>query len=131
MDRIVGLDQVSTGENSGPVNFGAAGLKTKKGMFRTVGQLYKESLTKLMATLRNTNPNFLRCIIPNHEKRVRHKEWVRVETLAQKIKWMEMGVNVLNNYRFFTKIMYYYFSFVLFPVSIRLVSCPPTWFWTS
>ncbi|ROL49888.1 Myosin-10 [Anabarilius grahami] len=69
MERIVGLDQVSSGENSGPVNFGAAGLKTKKGMFRTVGQLYKESLTKLMATLRNTNPNFLRCIIPNHEKK--------------------------------------------------------------
>ncbi|XP_056299580.1 myosin-10 isoform X2 [Pseudoliparis swirei] len=69
MDRIVGLDQVSSGDNSGPVNFGASGLKTKKGMFRTVGQLYKESLTKLMATLRNTNPNFLRCIIPNHEKR--------------------------------------------------------------
>lgn len=71
VDRIVGLDQVSSGENSGPVTFGAAGLKTKKGMFRTVGQLYKESLAKLMATLRNTNPNFLRCIIPNHEKRVR------------------------------------------------------------
>ncbi|XP_071402203.1 myosin-10 [Centroberyx affinis] len=69
VERIVGLDQVSSGENSGPVTFGAAGLKTKKGMFRTVGQLYKESLTKLMATLRNTNPNFLRCIIPNHEKR--------------------------------------------------------------
>uniref|UniRef100_A0A3P9KFX2 Myosin, heavy chain 14, non-muscle n=1 Tax=Oryzias latipes TaxID=8090 RepID=A0A3P9KFX2_ORYLA len=67
--KIVGLDQVSSGESSGPVTFGAAGLKTKKGMFRTVGQLYKESLTKLMATLRNTNPNFLRCIIPNHEKR--------------------------------------------------------------
>lgn len=49
--------------------FGSA-YKTKKGMFRTVGQLYKESLTKLMATLRNTNPNFVRCIIPNHEKRV-------------------------------------------------------------
>ncbi|XP_063344717.1 myosin-10 isoform X5 [Pelmatolapia mariae] len=69
VDRIVGLDQVSSGESSAPVTFGAAGLKTKKGMFRTVGQLYKESLTKLMATLRNTNPNFLRCIIPNHEKR--------------------------------------------------------------
>uniref|UniRef100_A0A3Q3EWP1 Myosin-10-like n=1 Tax=Kryptolebias marmoratus TaxID=37003 RepID=A0A3Q3EWP1_KRYMA len=68
VDRIVGLDQVSSGESSGPVTFGS-GLKTKKGMFRTVGQLYKESLTKLMATLRNTNPNFLRCIIPNHEKR--------------------------------------------------------------
>ncbi|MEQ2211383.1 hypothetical protein XENOCAPTIV_028863 [Xenoophorus captivus] len=71
VDRIVSLDQVSTGESSGPVPFGTAGLKTKKGMFRTVGQLYKESLTKLMATLRNTNPNFLRCIIPNHEKRSR------------------------------------------------------------
>ncbi|XP_051576348.1 myosin-10-like [Myxocyprinus asiaticus] len=68
VERIVGLDQVSSGEGSGKVNFGA-GLKTKKGMFRTVGQLYKESLAKLMATLRNTNPNFLRCIIPNHEKR--------------------------------------------------------------
>uniref|UniRef100_A0A8C7J6R1 Myosin, heavy chain 14, non-muscle n=1 Tax=Oncorhynchus kisutch TaxID=8019 RepID=A0A8C7J6R1_ONCKI len=68
VERPVGLDQVSNDTNSGPVNFGA-GLKTKKGMFRTVGQLYKESLTKLMATLRNTNPNFLRCIIPNHEKK--------------------------------------------------------------
>lgn len=72
MERPVGLDQVSNDTNSGPVNFGA-GLKTKKGMFRTVGQLYKESLTKLMATLRNTNPNFLRCIIPNHEKKVREE----------------------------------------------------------
>ncbi|KAK7157386.1 hypothetical protein R3I93_008770 [Phoxinus phoxinus] len=69
VERIVGLEQGSSGENSGPVTFGAAGFKTKKGMFRTVGQLYKESLTKLMATLRNTNPNFLRCIIPNHEKK--------------------------------------------------------------
>lgn len=45
--------------------------KTKKGMFRTVGQLYKEQLGKLMTTLHNTTPNFVRCIIPNHEKRVR------------------------------------------------------------
>ncbi|XP_023205287.1 myosin-10 isoform X1 [Xiphophorus maculatus] len=64
-DRIVGLDQVA-GMNE--TAFGAA-YKTKKGMFRTVGQLYKEQLSKLMATLRNTNPNFVRCIIPNHEKR--------------------------------------------------------------
>ncbi|KAF3846928.1 hypothetical protein F7725_004006 [Dissostichus mawsoni] len=66
VDRIVGLDQVS-GMNE--TAFGAA-YKTKKGMFRTVGQLYKEQLSKLMATLRNTNPNFVRCIIPNHEKRI-------------------------------------------------------------
>ena len=46
-------------------------FKTRKGMFRTVGQLYKEQLGKLMTTLRNTTPNFVRCIIPNHEKRVR------------------------------------------------------------
>uniref|UniRef100_A0A6Q2X6P9 Myosin, heavy chain 10, non-muscle n=1 Tax=Esox lucius TaxID=8010 RepID=A0A6Q2X6P9_ESOLU len=65
VDRIVGLDQVA---GMAETAFGAT-YKTKKGMFRTVGQLYKESLTKLMATLRNTNPNFVRCIIPNHEKR--------------------------------------------------------------
>ena len=51
----------------------AFGQRTRKGMFRTVGQLYKEQLSKLMVTLRNTNPNFVRCIIPNHEKRVRGK----------------------------------------------------------
>lgn len=45
------------------------GARTRKGMFRTVSQLYKEQLAKLMDTLRNTNPNFVRCIIPNHEKR--------------------------------------------------------------
>ncbi|XP_056399820.1 myosin-10-like isoform X3 [Hyla sarda] len=66
IDRIVGLDQMTgMAEMSG---FGSS-YKTKKGMFRTVGQLYKESLSKLMSTLRNTNPNFVRCIIPNHEKR--------------------------------------------------------------
>uniref|UniRef100_UPI00358E9046 myosin-10-like isoform X1 n=1 Tax=Myxine glutinosa TaxID=7769 RepID=UPI00358E9046 len=64
VDRIVGLDQVAGMESA----FGTS-YKTRKGMFRTVGQLYKEQLTKLMATLRNTNPNFVRCIIPNHEKR--------------------------------------------------------------
>ncbi|KAG7491612.1 hypothetical protein MATL_G00005540 [Megalops atlanticus] len=64
VDRIVGLDQVAGMSDSMPGAF-----KTRKGMFRTVGQLYKESLSKLMTTLRNTNPNFVRCIIPNHEKK--------------------------------------------------------------
>uniref|UniRef100_A0A6P7G1J3 Myosin heavy chain, non-muscle isoform X2 n=1 Tax=Diabrotica virgifera virgifera TaxID=50390 RepID=A0A6P7G1J3_DIAVI len=40
-----------------------------KGMFRTVSYLYKEQLANLMVTLRNTNPNFVRCIIPNHDKK--------------------------------------------------------------
>ncbi len=61
--EIVGLGATAANETS----FGA---RTRKGMFRTVGQLYKEQLTKLMQTLNNTNPNFVRCIIPNHEKKV-------------------------------------------------------------
>ncbi|XP_076871423.1 myosin-11a isoform X2 [Brachyhypopomus gauderio] len=64
-DRVVGLETIAKmSESSTP-----SSSKTKKGMFRTVGQLYKESLAKLMTTLHNTQPNFVRCIIPNHEKR--------------------------------------------------------------
>uniref|UniRef100_A0A8C5FDE6 Myosin, heavy chain 11b, smooth muscle n=1 Tax=Gadus morhua TaxID=8049 RepID=A0A8C5FDE6_GADMO len=55
LGRVVGLETIN---------------KSKKGMFRTVGQLHKESLGRLMTTLNNTQPNFIRCIIPNHEKRV-------------------------------------------------------------
>ncbi|XP_034088748.1 myosin-11-like isoform X2 [Gymnodraco acuticeps] len=63
VDRVVGLETMTKmSESSAPT-------KSKKGMFRTVGQLYKESLGKLMTTLHNTQPNFVRCIIPNHEKR--------------------------------------------------------------
>merc|ERR1719225_154896 len=60
--EIVGMAQQAMSDTQ----FGA---RTRKGMFRTVSQLYKEQLGKLMVTLRNTNPNFVRCIIPNHEKR--------------------------------------------------------------
>lgn len=44
-------------------------IKGKGGQFRTVGQLYKEQLGSLMATLNATTPHFVRCIIPNHKKR--------------------------------------------------------------
>merc|ERR1719430_1065277 len=60
--EIVGMAQQAMSDTQ----FGA---RTKKGMFRTVSQHYKDQLSKLMITLRNTNPNFVRCIIPNHEKR--------------------------------------------------------------
>uniref|UniRef100_A0A8B9LX90 Myosin-11-like n=1 Tax=Astyanax mexicanus TaxID=7994 RepID=A0A8B9LX90_ASTMX len=65
VDRVVGLEQIAKMSDSSM----PSSSKTKKGMFRTVGQLYKESLAKLMTTLHNTQPNFVRCIIPNHEKR--------------------------------------------------------------
>ncbi|CAD6199075.1 unnamed protein product [Caenorhabditis auriculariae] len=58
---------LSATENSDNGIFGAR--VQKKGMFRTVSQLYKDQLSRLMSTLANTNPHFVRCIIPNHEKR--------------------------------------------------------------
>ncbi|KAG7248937.1 hypothetical protein CRUP_036678, partial [Coryphaenoides rupestris] len=63
--EVVGLETIAKMSDSST----PSSSKTKKGMFRTVGQLYKESLAKLMVTLHNTQPNFVRCIIPNHEKR--------------------------------------------------------------
>jgi len=43
--------------------------RVKKGLFRTVAQRHKEQLTSLMAQLHSTHPHFVRCIIPNHQKR--------------------------------------------------------------
>ncbi|KAH0604680.1 uncharacterized protein H6S33_006348 [Morchella sextelata] len=43
--------------------------RVKKGLFRTVAQRHKEQLTSLMAQLNSTHPHFVRCIIPNHQKR--------------------------------------------------------------
>ncbi len=40
-----------------------------RGVMRTVAYIYKEQLSALMFTLNNTNPHFVRCIIPNHSKR--------------------------------------------------------------
>lgn len=65
--EIVGLAQQA--QFTQDTTFGSSTRSTRKGMFRTVSQLYKEQLSKLMITLRNTNPNFVRCIIPNHEKK--------------------------------------------------------------
>ncbi|KAL2914326.1 class II myosin [Polyrhizophydium stewartii] len=42
---------------------------TKKGSFRTVAQRHKEGLQSLMSQLYSTQPHFVRCIIPNEEKK--------------------------------------------------------------
>lgn len=76
VDRLVGLETMAKMAKSDSAAPTAS--KSKKGMFRTVGQLYKESLGKLMKTLHNTQPNFVRCIIPNHEKRVCHSKYQNI-----------------------------------------------------
>lgn len=43
-------------------------LAIKKGAFKTVAQSHKESLRWLMDTLKETQPHFVRCILPNMEK---------------------------------------------------------------
>lgn len=43
----------------------------KKGAFRTVAQRHKEQLSSLMNQLYSTEPHFVRCIIPNEEKKPR------------------------------------------------------------
>ncbi|KAF8320349.1 nonmuscle myosin heavy chain b [Clavulina sp. PMI_390] len=59
-------DYVEPGES-----FGIAALKkrVKKGAFRTVGQRHKEQLVNLMTQLNATQPHFVRCIVPNSEKK--------------------------------------------------------------
>ncbi|PIA14776.1 hypothetical protein COEREDRAFT_65196, partial [Coemansia reversa NRRL 1564] len=41
----------------------------KRGAFRTVAQRHKDQLNLLMAQLNSTQPHFVRCILPNSEKR--------------------------------------------------------------
>ncbi|KAG0439125.1 putative myosin heavy chain [Dictyocoela muelleri] len=40
----------------------------KKGYFRTLSQKHKEQLSILMKNLMNTNPHFVRCLLPNSNK---------------------------------------------------------------
>lgn len=42
--------------------------RVRKGAFRTVGQTHKEQLTKLLQQLNDTQPHFVRCIVPNLHK---------------------------------------------------------------
>lgn len=43
--------------------------RVKRGIFRTVAQRHKEQLNHLMDQLQSTHPHFVRCIIPNLQKK--------------------------------------------------------------
>lgn len=48
----------------------AAGKKKgKSASFMTVSMMYRESLNNLMTMLHLTHPHFIRCIIPNEQKK--------------------------------------------------------------
>ncbi|XP_068914317.1 myosin heavy chain, muscle isoform X34 [Tenebrio molitor] len=56
------------GQSGAPDAGGGKGRGKKGGGFATVSSAYKEQLNNLMATLRSTQPHFVRCIIPNELK---------------------------------------------------------------
>ncbi|EPY50612.1 myosin II heavy chain [Schizosaccharomyces cryophilus OY26] len=43
--------------------------RTRKALFRTVAQRHKEQLNQLMNQFNTTQPHFIRCIVPNEEKK--------------------------------------------------------------
>ncbi|CAG2167136.1 unnamed protein product, partial [Oppiella nova] len=56
------------GGDDGGGKGGKGGGRKKGSGFQTVSGLYREQLNKLMTTLRQTQPHFVRCIIPNETK---------------------------------------------------------------
>ncbi|KAJ7430172.1 P-loop containing nucleoside triphosphate hydrolase protein [Mycena galericulata] len=62
---------VTSSGPGGAGNLFTAGKKRamKKGAFRTVAQRHKEQLSSLMAQLQSTQPHFVRCIVPNSNKK--------------------------------------------------------------
>lgn len=60
-------DELETDSNpTGEVSSRSA--RVRRGAFRTVGQRHKERLAALMTQLRQTQPHFVRCIVPNTSK---------------------------------------------------------------
>ncbi|WKY08821.1 hypothetical protein Q1695_001755 [Nippostrongylus brasiliensis] len=57
-------DIASLGKKAAPTK-----KKGKSASFMTVSMMYRESLNKLMHMLNQTHPHFIRCIIPNEQKK--------------------------------------------------------------
>ncbi|KAJ3894344.1 nonmuscle myosin heavy chain b [Lentinula edodes] len=64
-------DHVNTPISGTQTNMFSVGKKRgiKRGAFRTVGQRHKEQLASLMGQLMATQPHFVRCIVPNTNKK--------------------------------------------------------------
>ena len=60
------IDEIIAAEKSGA---GGKKKKKKSAAFMTVSALHRESLAKLMVNLRSTQPHFVRCIVPNEQKK--------------------------------------------------------------
>jgi len=58
-------DSNGNGSNNEPQKFS----RIKKGLFRTFAQIHKDQLIDLMEKLNSTQPHFVRCILPNTEKK--------------------------------------------------------------
>ncbi|KAF8880495.1 P-loop containing nucleoside triphosphate hydrolase protein [Infundibulicybe gibba] len=65
------FDSVPVNGTGGVGNMFGPGKKRalKKGAFRTVAQRHKEQLSSLMMQLQATQPHFVRCIVPNANKK--------------------------------------------------------------
>lgn len=64
--HVAGLFQDCVGDDE---DSHSAKHRLKKSLFRTVAQRHKEQLSSLMDQLHSTHPQFVRCILPNHDKK--------------------------------------------------------------
>ncbi|CAJ0644102.1 7439_t:CDS:10 [Entrophospora sp. SA101] len=67
-EYIASLFQDFYGDNNNIIDYGTKN-RVKRGAFRTVGHRHKEQLHSLMKQLYSTHPHFVRCIVPNEEKK--------------------------------------------------------------
>lgn len=61
--------EAATAPANANVKRAGAGRGVKRGAFRTVSQRHRQQLNSLVTQLQSTQPHFVRCIVPNNQKR--------------------------------------------------------------